>query len=229
MVLSGFATPIPLASPDFTIDDVTEGAYLVGVGGPGIANKIITDVTIHGGQATDLGTITLDTGRTLRGQVVDRVGAPVTSARVAVGGAHDGRDAPAPLGPQVVRSDAKGRFEVAGFDDQAVAVASTPTARSRPTPVPATGELVLVVAPTGSLTGAVTSSGKPASHVFVIASAGATSTTAMTDAAGRYVFARLAAGDYCVELIEVGKQGPTEKACGVAVASGATVTRDIAQ
>ncbi len=232
-----FSTPTPLATAQFQIERLTDGTYVIGLSGPGVERKLVENVVIHAGQTTDVGTIRLDTGRTVTGRVIDRDGKGVPNARVIVGRSLRSGLVNTALaiqtGAQVVRSDAGGRFRVAGLDSNPetdIALAVTPVGRSAPIQTGATegAELVLVVEPTGKLTGTVSIAGKPAIHATVTVSMPGVSEFTRTNDTGSYSFPRLGAGDYCVEVATDLIAEPAGKTCPVAVSSGGNTVRDLA-
>jgi protocatechuate 3,4-dioxygenase beta subunit len=100
---------VRVADPDgrFELADIdpTPGSYRVSVAAAGAAARTL-EVRVAPGQTTDLGTVTLESGRTLRGRVLDPAGVAVGGAVISVDDASGARIAQS-------RSDELGGFELA--------------------------------------------------------------------------------------------------------------------
>ncbi len=68
----------------FVLEDLSEGRYVLAVTAPGRAPTTVSNVEVTVGGTTDVGTIRLDRGGTVRGVVVNSVGVPVVGATVVV-------------------------------------------------------------------------------------------------------------------------------------------------
>ena len=96
----------------FLLEDMGEGRYVVDAAAAGRSTGNVSDVKVTAGSTTDVGTIRLSAGGTIRGTVTDTAGTPVPGATIGVRGA--GRDFSGPgMGPQGA-TDPSGAFEVAG-------------------------------------------------------------------------------------------------------------------
>jgi protocatechuate 3,4-dioxygenase beta subunit len=96
----------------FLLEDVGEGTYVVEAAATGRSTGNVSDVKVTVGSTTDVGTIRLSAGGTIRGTVTDAAATPVPGATISVRGA--GRDFMGPgMGPQGV-TDPAGAFEVTG-------------------------------------------------------------------------------------------------------------------
>jgi protocatechuate 3,4-dioxygenase beta subunit len=166
--------PLPVAGGRFAIDDVTPGVYDVTWRGPGFTDAVKRAVVIERGKITDLGTVEVSRGRTLRGRVVDEHGAPVAGAQLQVGAVAWSRasDAPATaddpiseIGPAT--SDRDGGFAISGLPANATSVSARHPVGGRSTALaiqagdrdPPTA--VLVLRRDGSVAGTVAMPGSP--------------------------------------------------------------------
>lgn len=105
----------------FAQKDIAPGTWSVVIVGPGFASKIIDNVVANDGRTTDLGTIVVDRGRTLVGRVTDARGRPVAGALVvageSLGSVASDRIDQRQQGDTTDRTDANGRYELAGLPD----------------------------------------------------------------------------------------------------------------
>lgn len=103
----------------FVQSALAPGTWSVVIMGPGFATKTIENVVVHEGRTTDLGTITVDRGRVVTGRVTDTKGRPVPDAFVAAGSSvtrvATNRIDQRQQGDTTARTDANGRFELAGL------------------------------------------------------------------------------------------------------------------
>lgn len=244
----GRARPAPALGGDgtFLSRGLYAGTFTVEVDGPGFVRKVIPNVVIASDRETDLGTIRLERGRTLRGRVVRDDGQPIGGATVLAGPrilAEGGRlDAPA-LGDVLklrqTRSADDGSFALDGVGSGALVVAAEHPTRGRSafTRVAAgmsNVELELALLTTGSLEGTITRDGVPAAGTPVLAAgsddprAAAAGSAAVTSAAdGAYLFTALAPGRYSVIAL-LGRDGAsTARRAWIVVKPGARVRLDI--
>jgi hypothetical protein len=191
----------------FKIDDVPAGKQYIEISGPDIVAHPLVDVIVESNRATDLGTITVSSGRTIAGSVVDRSGRPVANATVVV--AREIRADGTTLMNfsdhryTEVASGVDGRFTVrgVGLGMQQIAAEHASVGRSQMTTIqPGTtdGELVLSLLEPGVVQGFVRIDGKPAEAIIVLRSEGAADsrTTVRTGADGSYRFDRVAPDRY---------------------------------
>ncbi|MGE0395488.1 MAG: collagen binding domain-containing protein [Kofleriaceae bacterium] len=158
----------------FAQKDIAPGTWSVVILGPGFATKIIDGVVAHEGGTTDLGTIRVDRGRTLTGRVTDTRGRPVPDALVVVGESlfslASNRVDQRAQGDTSVRTDANGRYELAGLasSDSLKIVATTSTATSmerRLAPEETVADLVVTEA--GTIAGHVANMREPLRSVMI--------------------------------------------------------------
>jgi hypothetical protein len=136
-------------------------------------------VLVEPGKTADVGTITVQKGRTLGG-VVMADGQPVGGATVYAGRQvfGNGTSNTANFGPmgqstKQTTTGADGTFALAGFSDGDLAITAEhpDIGRSKamriPTELPNQGELVLELQKFGALSGVMRSNGKPAEGIFV--------------------------------------------------------------
>jgi uncharacterized GH25 family protein len=162
----------------FDLRDLRAGTVSLRISGPDFLETVKRDVRVAGGAVTDVGIVTVDHGRTVRGVVVDVVRQPVAGARVMIGndaiyGGLGKFDEPYFVDRATV-TDARGAFSITGLESQASIVvgADHPShGRSLPVSVPqGTHQLPLVtltLVECGSIAGRVTREGKPVANVTI--------------------------------------------------------------
>jgi protocatechuate 3,4-dioxygenase beta subunit len=182
---SAFGASTPFSSRDgsFRMEHVAPGSRMLTVSGPGFTRKTTDPFDAKPGVETDVGTITVERGRTVRGRVLKPDGSPAVGATVYAGtrflGSGDSLKigsggAAAAFGKDTV-TDEEGRFEIPGVGVRAVLlVADSDDGRSQTQPVPP-GEAdvnlnIGLVAP-GAIEGKVTSGGAPMAGAAVVAQA----------------------------------------------------------
>jgi RNA polymerase sigma factor (sigma-70 family) len=176
----GSTQPTPFAARDGAFQlAAAAGTHVLRVSGPGFVESR-RDVKIEEGKDTDVGTITVASGRSLSGRVLDAAGAPVAKATVAAGAllTGSGKDLYIPsesIGAKSTETDADGRYMLDGFPPGGpiTVVAGKPdvgrSASIRIAPGPDSATLDLVLANTTGLDGKVTRSGAPLADTVVIA------------------------------------------------------------
>ncbi|MFT3696925.1 MAG: carboxypeptidase regulatory-like domain-containing protein [Kofleriaceae bacterium] len=208
-----------LGTAEFKIT-APQGTHSFVVDGPSFLAPAARDITV--GKDLDLGTITVQKGRSVSGHVFDQNNKPVADARVAAGSLLTGGGSELyipdeSIGAKDTTTDANGYFRIDGFSPGPLAiVAGTTTARSPSASLPANGDSVsidLVLAPMSGLDGKVTRNNAPLGDTPVLANPiggrGQTFFT-VTGADGSFAFDALAPGTYAVSPM-IGGGGPKPK------------------
>jgi uncharacterized GH25 family protein len=213
----GFGAPTPTVKGEFFIQDLAPGKYDITLHSLEFSERILRDVEIEPAGTTDLGTITVEKGRILAGQVVDGSGRPVQGAKIRVGerlfsGGGDEAQADQWDALTNVRSgfsNADGSFTIVGIPDKPTsAAAETAHGRSLPTAIPGTGDppaIKLVIKGFGSIAGKVTRNGQPVPGVAVdevVKGSPSQNSFAQTRDDGTYVIERVVEGTHVVTANE---------------------------
>ncbi|MBL9013219.1 MAG: carboxypeptidase regulatory-like domain-containing protein [Myxococcales bacterium] len=215
----GQQPPTPAKAGVFEIKDVAAGTYDVTFRGPEFAELVKRDVKIEPGTVTDLGKVTVYKGRRLVGKVVDRSGNAVAGAKVKVGEmlfSAEGQEEQLEQfeemgGVRSAVSDQAGEFTIIGIPKKATtAMADHPVrGRSMAVPVPEGADdpprVTLALRGYGSVSGTVTSKGKPLPRVTVSVSTkggGAAASFAQTDDDGHFTMARVPEGDQVLQAMQ---------------------------
>jgi len=176
--------------------------------GPNFSPTTVRGVVTADG-ALDLGTITVEQGRTVAGRVVDGQGGAVAECEVAGGALLTGDGSTLFIADESIRAqstqtDAEGRFVLTGFGRHPVTlVAGNEQGRSRPLRLSATSDetnLTLVLEPSAALRGSVTLDGKAVAETVVIATAIGSSSSyfVVSGLDGSFAYDTLPVGDYIV-------------------------------
>lgn len=207
----GATNPVPFAGKDgaFALP-AAAGTYPLTISGPGFVTAT-KHVTISEGKDTDLGTISVNPGRSISGRVVDTHGVPVAKATVAAGMMLTGGGAELYIkdespGAKDTETDADGRFVLDGFPPASVTVVAgkADVGRSASVRLPASPDsatLDLVLAATTGLEGKITRNGTPLPDTVVIANpigAVASNFFVVTGPDGTFALDSLAPGSYIV-------------------------------
>ena len=230
----------------FDIKDVTPGTYDVTFRSPEFAEFVKRDVKIEPGKTTDLGKVVVPKGRKLVGKVVDANGTPVAGAKIRVGemlfsaeGNEDQMEQFEQMGGvRTAVTDQAGEFTIIGIPNKATnALANHPTiGRSLAMPVPEGTDdpppLTLSLRGFGSITGKVTSKGKPVPHVTVSDSSkggGAAASFAQTDDSGNFTLAQVPEGPHVLQAMQTEMMSMKAATANVQVTAGreSKVTIDI--
>ncbi len=148
----------------FTRELVRGGTWTLAVFGDGFPPTKIDGVEVNPGEVTDLGTIEVDRGVQIHGQVVDSVGHPIAGAAVGLGWmAPDleiaARERWAVDGGRVVATGHDGRFTIDGVARQAnrwLTAAHPSFGRAEPVHPPADGSpVILTVGSLGAIEGTI--------------------------------------------------------------------------
>ncbi len=219
-------TPEPVRADDGTFHQhhLRPGSYSIAIVGS-FQRTVIQNVKITEGGVTQLGDITVDPGKIIRGVVRDEGGAPIAGAHVAIASRasfldSDSLDGRAE-GTQTTRSDSAGNFEIAGIEGEKLTIQAT---RDHDMSVPRElaaeeSQVVVVISRTGSLDGTIVNF-RGFAHVWAVEVATSTMISAQTDHVGDFHFEQLLPGDYRIELYG----STTAQPQLVHILAGATVT-----
>ncbi|MBV8762687.1 MAG: sigma-70 family RNA polymerase sigma factor [Deltaproteobacteria bacterium] len=220
----GDTNPVPFLTKDgsFVVRAVA-GTHELTVAGPGFITTT-KDVTIAEAKDTDLGTLTVNAGRSVSGRVLDENGTPVAHATVAAGALLTGGGAELyikteSIAAQDTETDADGRFVLEGFPAAPLTIVAGKQGVGRSASIqlpssPDSATIDLVLAATSSLHGKVTRDGQPLGDTVVIANpigAMASNFFVSTAADGTFVLDALAPGPYVVyPMLGGGGNGPKD-------------------
>jgi RNA polymerase sigma-70 factor (ECF subfamily) len=201
-----FVLPVPAGTHDLVIE------------GPAFAGAHIDDVRVEEGASKDVGLVHVRRGRSLSGRVLEPDGTPVAHAEVAAGHLISGGGTRLNIpdegfGVQETTSDDEGRFSLSGFHEMPLSIVAEREGKGRSATIalprgPGSVQVDLVLQPTGSLEGRVTSGGRALPQTVVVARPRATQSNffVVTGPDGGYALDTLTAGPYVVIAI-VGKNG----------------------
>lgn len=215
--------PTPFATPDgsFTLP-AAAGTHTIVVDGRRFLAAKAKQVTVEPGNPTDVGTISVQPGRSISGRVLDQNRVPVAGAKVAAGTLLTGGGAELYIPSESINdkettTDDNGRFTLEGFSPASqVVVAGKDTMRSASIRLPASPDSAnvdLILAKTTGLEGTITRDGKPLADTIVIANPiGATSSNffVQTGPDGTFALDAIAPGPYVVYPM-IGGGGPKPK------------------
>ena len=211
----GTANPAPFASPDGAFRlRVPGGKQAISVTGPTFLPKHLAAVDGKVGDDTDLGTITVEQGRSISGRVLRADGTPVEGALVAGGSGLTGTgtelyvEAESP-GSQSTSTDAAGRFVLTGLGPRPLVVIAEHAGdgRSLAFPVPpgdGSAQVTLLLQATGALAGKITRAGKPLEKVVLLLNprqAPSSTLFLTTGADGSYRFDKVSPGAYTLTVM----------------------------
>ncbi|CAN5906672.1 hypothetical protein BH11MYX3_BH11MYX3_12630 [soil metagenome] len=246
MVQVGTQPSTPTSDGSFDIKDITPGTYDVTFRGLDFAEMVKRDVKIEPGKTTDLGKVTVFRGRKLVGKVVDKGGTPIAGAKVKVGemlfsaeGNEDQMEQFEQMGGiRSAVSDQAGEFTIIGIPKKATNVmADHPqSGRSLAVGVPEGSDdpppMTLELRGYGSISGKVTSKGKPLPRVTISDSSkggGASASFAQTDDEGNFTLNKVGEGVHVLQAMQQQMMSMKSSAATVTVVAGkeSKVTIDI--
>lgn len=215
----GRGTPFSTKDGSFELHELPPREYSLTVSGPGFDKKSVAEIDVKEGEKKDVGTITVNKGRTISGRVVSEGGSPISDATVRAGRMlfGDGSSSSAGRGgPPMARNaketttDDNGEFELSGvgMGDLSIVAEHEVEGRSKTMYLPGSGQsivdLTLSLGGFGALEGTVTKSGQPAADIIVNA-ASTTAPAAVFGVAsgpdGKFRFDRLAPDTYKVSAM----------------------------
>lgn len=221
----------------FEIKDVTPGTYDVTFRGPEFAEFVKRDVKIEPGKTTDLGKVTVFRGRKLVGKVVDKAGNAIAGAKIKVGemlfsaeGNEDQMEQFEEMGGiRSAVSDQSGEFTIIGIPRKATQAMAVHPASGRSLAVPvAEGaddppRMTLTLRGYGSISGKVTSQGKPVAKVTISVSSkggGAAAQFGESDDEGNYTLAKVPEGPLVVQAMQQDMMSMKSATVNVTVTAG---------
>jgi hypothetical protein len=146
----------------FTLEGIAEGTYVVEVAAPEHGDATASEVKVTPGATTDAGRIRLDSGGTVKGDVVDTSGSSIAGASVTVQRRSQQRFVQSDFGGLQAESDMGGAFEIHGVPAGTVNVtarhpsfAEGAAARVEIDPAKGPAEVRIVLSPGGRIEGAV--------------------------------------------------------------------------
>jgi hypothetical protein len=166
----------------FTVRGIPSGTHTVHIMGPEFATKTIDDLNISAD--VDLGSLTVDRGRSVRGRVVDANGNGVGGAAVVVAAQLVGdSESLVGRGTHVLSDDqstvtaADGAFSISGVGSSRRVIAAEHTTLGRSVPMTldfeaAEAPLTLQLAKGGAVVGRILSNGSPLEGVLVVVMSG---------------------------------------------------------
>ncbi len=217
----GWDPGVPFEPTDgrFEIENVAPASYDVTVQGDEFALWALPGVKVEPGETKDLGLVVVNRGRRIGGKVVDGEGKPVSGAEVFYGRFLVGDGSSLQVtgamannqeGKLSAISGPAGLFEMKAVGPEAGVVVAEHArlGRSMPVRIPKgtqDSEVVLVVRETGSISGQVRRDGEPEAAAFIEVrpkdmNMAAQQLTVATDANGKYLFSRVAAGELAVSV-----------------------------
>ena len=231
----GYQAPVSIAADgSFKLTEVNAGKHDLRIHGANFAAFTQNDVEVKPGKQTDVGTITVTRGRRVTGIVVDSSGTPIAGAHVKVGdmlvtvqGAEEQMASFEEMyGGKSTDSDQDGKFTLVGIPKKQTNVMADHPARGRSQAIalPAGTDdppaITLTLRSFGSISGKVTSQGKPAANVTVTDTpkgGGTQLQVAQTDADGNFTLAKVAEGTHVVSVMQQAGFGMSMKSTSATV------------
>ncbi len=227
----------------FRVGEVPPGSYDVTVNGPGFMEKVVRDVEVKPAADTDVGTVTVEKGRSVSGRVLDANGQAVAGATVLAGQLVMGSGTDVKGGFPGMRdsqrettSDERGDYVLAGIPPKTLALLADHKDKGRSATVQLppgreSARVDLVVQPTGALTGKVLRDGAGVEAAVFVSAQGATRGrfTVKSGADGAFRFDRLAPDWYLLAAATSGESlfSASMHTQVVQVRSGETTNLDI--
>lgn len=218
----GYQAPVQVAEDGtFKLAEVSAGKHDLNIRGASFAAFIQHDVDVKPGKETDVGTITVTKGRRIVGTVVDGAGNKVAGARVKIGdmivsmqGAEEQMETFEEMyGGKSALSDQDGKFVLVGIPKKATNVIAehADRGRSNAIAIPAGTEdppaLTLALKGFGTISGKVTSQGKPVANAAVSDTpkgGGTQLRMAQSDDTGAFTITKVGEGTHTVSAMQQG-------------------------
>jgi len=242
----GWGAPVPVVDGKFNIREVPPGSYELTVRGPRFATTYAPDILVGAGEQVDVGSISVEKGRVLRGVVRDASGSPVAGTNVVMANQiiSDGTSLiPENIGSSLdtqsglrrAVTDTSGQFTLYGIGAQKSAiVADAPQGgRSIAQEVPAGKtdlELTLTLLGVGSVRGRVRIGEAPVpnAQILITATQGASHIVVVkSDERGEFYAERVVAGEQKVSAMLAAAAGGSMAATMVEVSAGSEVQADL--
>lgn len=241
----GYQAPVTVAEDgSFKLAEVGAGKHDMNIRGSNFAAFIQHDVEVKPGKQTDLGTITVTKGRRVIGTVVDSAGNKVSGARVKVGdmivsvqGAEEQMETFEEMyGGKSAVTDQDGKFVLVGIPKKPTNVIAehTDKGRSNAIALPAGTDdppaLTLSLRGFGTITGKVTSQGKPVANAAVTDTpkgGGTQMRMAQTDDNGVFTITKVAEGAHTLSAMQQQMMQMKSTSTTVQVTSGKETKADI--
>ncbi|MGE0400733.1 MAG: sigma-70 family RNA polymerase sigma factor [Kofleriaceae bacterium] len=215
--------PTPFATPDGSFSlPAAAGTHTIVVDGRRFLAAKAKEVTVEPGKPTDVGTITVQPGRSVSGRVLDENRMPIANAKVAAGKLLTGGGTELYIENESIDAkdtvtDETGYFHLEGFPPTPITiVAGKDTQRSPSIRLPASPDsanIDLVLGKAAGLDGTITRDAKPLADTIVIANpVGANGSNFFTQTGpdGTFTIDGLAPGPYVVYPM-IGGGGPRPK------------------
>ena len=245
-VAVGFGRGTTFAATDGAFEvEAPAGPTTLVVGGSELVQKMVPTVTVTADDVVDVGTITVERGRSVSGRVLRADGSLVAGASVHGGMQLMGNGSDlsagglfgAMGGAKSTSSGDDGGYVLSGVGERALVVGAESEADGRSSlarvpPGKDSVQLDLILQPVGSLEGRVTSAGQPLGGTVLIAApqqASKGSFVVRTDDAGAYRYDKLAPDTYVVSTMAAGAtgRGANFRSQMIQVRSGETAHLDI--
>tara|TARA_R110002096_G_scaffold292224_1_gene486478 strand:- start:9989 stop:12721 length:2733 start_codon:yes stop_codon:yes gene_type:complete len=215
MVSVGYRPGVPTTKGKFILRDIPPGTYELVIRGPEFATAYVPDIEVAAAARLDLGSVSVDKGRVLRGTVTGPSGQSIAGASVVMGnqvysdgtsltpsGAGAGIDEA--MGLRRATTDDSGRFAIYGLGKTAAVLVGEHLEHGRSLGIALPKgsedlEVPVKLLPVGSIRGTVKLNDQPLPNVQVVATA--------TEGAGHLVLVQSdERGAFLIERVVAGEQ-----------------------
>jgi hypothetical protein len=237
-VMVGYQAPVQVADDgSFKIAETSAGKHDLHIHGANFAAFNQRDVDVKPGKQTDVGTITVTRGRRVVGTVVDGAGNKVAGARVKIGdmivsiqGAEEQMETFDEMyGGKSTTTDQDGKFVLVGIPKKATNLLAEHAERGRSNAIgiPAGTDdppaLTLALRGFGTISGKVTSQGKPVPNAAVTDTpkgGGTQMRMAQTDDNGAFTITKVSEGAHTLSAMQQAMMSMKSTSVTVQVTSG---------